>query len=1061
MLRMYASTSASKAKTYYSAEFSKEGYYSEGHELVGHWGGKGAAMLALSGRVDKDRFDQLCDNIDPRTGEKLTLRTKSTRRVGYDMNWNATKSVSILHAFTRDDRILHAFRRSVQETMAELENKSATRVRKGGQDVDRITGNLVYGEFLHFTSRPVDGKVDPHLHAHVYTFNATWDYVEQAWKAVQFGDLKRDAPYYERAFHNRLATYLEQLGYQIERRGRFFEVVGIDDKMIRTFSKRTEQIEALQEKLGISDPDQKGELGAQTREHKMKELSREQLDTMWRSWATPEQLRTIEQLHEQALARSQGRSLAEVQLITPPRDPHDFRPELMALEAAMLHCFERASAVHEIDLLGWALHYGVGKIDPVRLRELVATHPDLIRGKHEGREVITTQDVLKEEIAMVDWVLGGQGRRRALAPDHVIQSPILNDEQRAAVRHVHNSMDAVTGIHGRSGTGKTTVMHETIDGIEAAGKKVFVFAPTAEASRELLRKEGFVHAETVAELLTNEALQARIKDHVIWIDEAGLLSGRSMAQVATLARSLSARVILSGDTAQHRAVERGDALRILEQHAGLKMAELSQIQRQTGTFREAVKDLSTGKLKEAFEKLEALNAIHEVEREDLPKVLAADYLKSVGKKESVLVISPTHAEIRRVTEAIREGLKQEQRLGKSERFALLERVDMTEAQRGDVRSFSAGQVLEVIRGKDEFKRGQRLEVVRRDDDHLVVHDSAGNERTVPVHKMAKHFQVYERRFADIAVGERLRITQNGRTADGKFKLTSGTLHTVIGFTPEGDIRLDNGKTVGRNYAHVTYGYASTSYSAQGKTVDKVFVAQGNDTFGGASREQFYVSISRAKVAPIIYTNSKEELIESVQASSQRVAALDLKPAARRPEPDEAAPKPTAEAVLSALLLGREKSRAAEPAEGEAQPRSPAERVPRSAEPAVQPLKEQLGRRVLYQPVKPEAAPAQVFQTQVPLRNVLGSRHTLSEAQERARRVAIEAQQRLDEHRERLAAQRARTRGAGARRRGAEACRGRAQGARGRESSPGRAARRAAPPGTRAGAGSRTRAAATS
>jgi hypothetical protein len=44
----------------------------------------------------------------------------------------------------------------------------------------------------------------------------------------------------------------------------------------------------------------------------------------------------------------------------------------------------------------------------------------------------------------------------------------------------------------------------------------------------------------------------------------GLLSVPTLARVANLAEKENCRIILSGDTAQHRAVERGDALRLLE-----------------------------------------------------------------------------------------------------------------------------------------------------------------------------------------------------------------------------------------------------------------------------------------------------------------------------------------------------------------------------------------------------------------------------------------------------------------------------------------------------------------
>ena len=85
------------------------------------------------------------------------------RTVGYDFNFNACKSVSLLYARYQDQDILSAFRESVRETMDELESEMKTRVRKGRQDTERTTGNLTWAEYVHFTARPVEGVSDTHL----------------------------------------------------------------------------------------------------------------------------------------------------------------------------------------------------------------------------------------------------------------------------------------------------------------------------------------------------------------------------------------------------------------------------------------------------------------------------------------------------------------------------------------------------------------------------------------------------------------------------------------------------------------------------------------------------------------------------------------------------------------------------------------------------------------------------------------------------------------------------------------------------------------------------------
>src|SRR5271155_1508071 len=102
MIRISQQDSASGAKRYYATA----DYYSEGQELVGCWGGKGAARLGLSGTGDKVSFERLCDNLDPRPGQPLTVRTRTERTVGYDFTFSVPKSVSLLYAMSADEGIL-------------------------------------------------------------------------------------------------------------------------------------------------------------------------------------------------------------------------------------------------------------------------------------------------------------------------------------------------------------------------------------------------------------------------------------------------------------------------------------------------------------------------------------------------------------------------------------------------------------------------------------------------------------------------------------------------------------------------------------------------------------------------------------------------------------------------------------------------------------------------------------------------------------------------------------------------------------------------------------------
>ena len=200
MVRVEQCKNEKAAKAYYT----KGDYYAtDRQELPGWWGGEAAERLGLRGLVEKRAFDRLCDNLHPDTGEKLTARMRADRTPGYDISFSACKSVSILYGLTGNADLLAAFRWAYRKTMKAMEAEMKARVRKGGQMTERVVGNLAWAEYVHLTSRPVKGMIDPQLHVHCFAFNTVFDPVEGCWKAGAFHDLKKHAPRFQAMFQRK------------------------------------------------------------------------------------------------------------------------------------------------------------------------------------------------------------------------------------------------------------------------------------------------------------------------------------------------------------------------------------------------------------------------------------------------------------------------------------------------------------------------------------------------------------------------------------------------------------------------------------------------------------------------------------------------------------------------------------------------------------------------------------------------------------------------------------------------------------------------------------------
>jgi conjugative relaxase-like TrwC/TraI family protein len=869
MLRINQQRSASGAKSYFEEGLAREDYYTQ-DAIIGRWGGKGAERLGLVGEVQRDAFLNLCDNRDPNTGGQLTARTRADRTVGYDINFHAPKSVSLLYTLTRDQRILDAFQSAVRDTMQELEGDVKTRVRQGGQNTERTTSNFAYAEFVHLTARPVNGVPDPHLHAHCFTFNATFDSEESRWKAGQFREVVRDAPYFEAAFHSRLSKGMADLGLTIERKKVGWEVAGIGKPVLDKFSRRTAKIEELAREKGIANPDEKSRLGAMTRERKGEPRSLDALRAEWKGRLTEAERATVKDV----LSRRQ----------TPKERPVTAHE---AVDHAIGHSFERSSVVEERRVLAAALKRGYGSVRVEDAKQDFDSRGEVIRRRYDERNFVTTREVLAEEAAAIAFAREGRGTCKPfelnverLAPQE------LNRDQMEAVRHVLTSTDRVMLIRGAAGTGKTTLLKAAADEIRARGGDVHVFAPTTEASRGVLRKEGFLEAETVARLLADPKVQEKVRGQVVWVDEAGLVGTKDLRSLFRVAKEQDARVVLMGDQAQHFSVPRGDAFRLLQTHAGIKPAEVRDIRRQQGEYKKAIEALASGDLETGFARLDRMGAIREVEGPERHELLADGYTATIRQGKSALVVAPTHAEGREVTARIREDLKSAGTLrGKERVFSQLISYGMTEAERKDPVRYQQGDVVRFHQNaKGGFKKGEAVQVIGNDSKGqvLVMREKNRTEMVLPL-DAANRFDVYERKELPLAVGDRIRVTQNGTTVDGRGKLINGSLHSVASFGHHGNIVLDNGQVIAKDYGHLAHGYCATSHASQGKTVDRVFVAVGPESFAAASKEQFYVSVSRARESVSIYCEDKRELLESVSRSSSRMTATELT-AATKPQP---------------------------------------------------------------------------------------------------------------------------------------------------------------------------------
>ncbi|MEO1033391.1 MAG: MobF family relaxase [Bacteroidota bacterium] len=868
MIRMFLSQTSGHAKNYFRDALSKADYYINDQELNGTFNGRIAKRLGLEGKfVNKDSFEKLCDNINPKDGGSLTPRTVKDRRVGYDISFHCPKSVSIFHALSDDDTALNIFQSSVHETMKEMESDMQTRIRVQNQYDDRNTGALLWTDFIHQTARPVrDNLPDPHLHCHCFTFNVTYDEVEEKFKAGQFHNIKRDMPYYQARFHKRMADKFADKGYEIRKTKNGFELAVIPQAAIDYFSKRTNLIGQVAKEEGITDPKKLDELGARTREKKQSNLSMQELQDEWRD----------------AMKRSGIDETTSSEVKTTDRNLTAEK----SIDNSIEHVFSRASVKRERQILAEGYKYSIDNhnISLSDIDQALKNDQRVFEIQSGSQTLCTTALVLKEERKMVQLAMDGIGKVRPFDYDYKPNKQIrtLGIEQQNAIVHILTSQDRLTMIKGGAGTGKTTLIKHTIKEIEKTDKEVLLLAPTSSAAHDVLKKEGFDHTHTVARFLKDKTLQEQSKEQILWVDEAGMLGTKDMADLLDIVHKNKSRIVLSGDPRQHSAVDRGDAMRILKTVGHIPQASLETIYRQKESqYKNAVSEISKGNIATGFQQLDKMGSIKEINYKDISQTLVGNYLKIMDDKKSALVISPTREQSRTLNTAIRDALQIKGTVKKRDiAITVLDNLYMTEAQKKDPREYKKGDVIQTNQHMQGIKRGDRLTVQSTKGNTVTLRALNGDIKKLPINH-PERFDVYRKRDLYLSNGDEMRVTKNSFDSNGK-RLNNGTVLTITRINKKHGItavkKSKNTETefnLDFDFGNWDYAYCSTSHSAQGKTVDHVLINQPSVTFPASNQKQFYVSASRAREEVTIYTDDKESLLTQIQKSGDRLGATEL------------------------------------------------------------------------------------------------------------------------------------------------------------------------------------------
>jgi len=869
--------------------FAKDDYYfsnSSDHQQLTSWYGSGAKELGLEGVVTSEEAKNIFEGKLP-NGQ--IIGTQKGNAVVHDpgrqFSFSAPKSVSVMSLVYEDERLIEAHNKAVKNTLDEIErNFLKTRFKKNGEISVESTGKMVAATIRHELSR----DLDPQLHTHVLIANLTSD-EKGKWRTAFFDDIFDNHQFLGLVYRAELAKLVKELGYDIELKGKgcFFEIKGVPNELLKSFSQRSEEIRAIAGENATSEELEK--IANRTRKNKIVSEFDHNLGGEWRERA------------KQILPNFEKK----ISVLSVKKDfeklPEDLADRAVAF--AIKHLSERQTVFSRAEIISAALNDTLSKTtlsEVSRAIDSFIMHKELlfVQGKNLGRNTFTTKVLLEKENAMIKIMTEGKNTFTPIASDLSKYSDKfheLNDGQKRSAELILTTKDAVIGIQGFAGTGKTTMLEKVNEIVRAEGYKFIGLSPTGAATRNLADVGG-INSQTLESFLPGYAgyaagrgtLEGKIperekfKDKIVVVDECSMISTLQMKDLITIAKELQFRLVLIGDRRQLDSVGAGIPFYELLRN-GMAFTDMREILRQkTENLKSAVYSVIKRQMEKAFKQLDAnIVETKEVTREAVKQFMSY----SAEKRIETIILTPANETREKVNKEISQLLYEErikEERSKEYLHDIYKNKNLTEAEKTRAYRLKAGDVISFLKNRDFIgvKKGDYCEVTKIDTKENLITIKTGmfsTETFNPIKLKGKaeknYFEVFEKEKRVLYEGDKIAFSRSIPEL-GVINSDNAILKKVglLDF----HLQLQDGSKKGKiikvrrkspEARLIDHSYAVTAHKAQGLTKENVIAICESYRNKLTTQKNFYVEISRAVYGLTIIADDKEKVLERLEQNT--------------------------------------------------------------------------------------------------------------------------------------------------------------------------------------------------
>ncbi|EKE00840.1 MAG: hypothetical protein ACD_21C00266G0003 [uncultured bacterium] len=680
------------------------------------WIGDGATRLGVSGKVEERALHDLLNGKLP-NGRIIGLQKDGTinHRAGYDLCFQAPKSVSILALDGGDRRLYEAHVGAIKETVKIIERDCAqAKVFRNEKISFENTRNLTIALIAHTTSR----KLDLHLHHHALVMNFT-QRQDATWRALAsskiskmsktskmksdqingfFERIHKNQIYYGLIYKTSLANKIVQLGHEIETVGPhgMWEIKGVPKEAREIMSKRRQEIENKIKGLNYRSLKAADVVTLNTREKKPSNINLNEIKQIWKNELASVGFSSKDYIAEIDINRELNKELNK-DLNTGSRDTDivTINPVIStnakeAVHDAIEHLSQYNLKLDYTKIAALALEFSVGNTTH---KEIIHVLDEVIQKGEiipldKSDSLFVTKALIETEKTIMDLVGTSKEsgypikfKNRIIDDIDDIENRITNKADKTD-KEVKESavkiLQSKSRIHliEHMAADNTEFLSSVLKLAEVSGKTVRVLSPnrmlTNDINENIKRKPNglwqwlvSLGKPEVGECLAGfnhkykeEAdlpfLGLRQGKDVLIVNNAETLGSSDMKSLLELTAKTSARVIFLRDTSIRQGFSAGNSMETLKQ-AGIETITFSS------------DSSNNSKFEKVNNHIPELKIIQNQNDDERTKELARTFaLKEDNERGNTLVLVGARFQIKKTNEAIRDELKNLGKLSRTE-----------------------------------------------------------------------------------------------------------------------------------------------------------------------------------------------------------------------------------------------------------------------------------------------------------------------------------------------------------------------------------------------------------